>query len=120
SAAVISSGLCRVLADIVARDSGASGTLMLNTIDEFTGSVLTPSEAKISNASAVAYDFTTTCAFDVTGTWGAAQAGETLAGTTSAAWIPGAPVSSVFGQTGAVGNLTGDVTTSGSSAATIA
>jgi len=120
TAGVLSNGVWRVLADIAARGSGASGTLMLNTIAEFTGSALTPSEAKISNTSAVAYDFTTSCAFDVTGTWGAAQAGETLTGTTAAAWIPGAPVSSVFGQTGAVGNLTGDVTTSGSSAATIA
>jgi hypothetical protein len=93
--------------------SGASGSLLINTIAEFTGTTLTASEASMVNTAAVAFDFTTSCAFDVTAQWAAAQAGETVTAV-GAAWIPGAPVTSVNGSIGAVsvGTVTSIATTS--------
>lgn len=95
SAGVLANGVWRQDSTITARGSGASGAFMLNTIVEFTGSALAPSETKILNTSAVAYDFTTSCVLDIKATWGAAQAGEVIKGSNVAAWIPGAPVTSV-------------------------
>lgn len=92
--------------------SGASGSLLINTIAEFTGTTLTASEASMVNTAAVAFDFTTSCAFDVTAQWAGAQAGESISAV-GAAWIPGAPVSSVNGSIGAVsvGTVTSVATT---------
>jgi hypothetical protein len=73
---------------------------------------------RIFNSSAVAFTYSNTCALEVKATWSAAQSGELIKGTGAKAQIGGAPVSSVFGQTGAVANLSGAVTTSGSSVTT--
>jgi hypothetical protein len=74
---------------------------MVNTIYEATGGALTPTESKMLNTSTVAFDFTTACAFDLTAQWGAAQGTESITGTNVAAYVPGAPVTSVAGATGA-------------------
>jgi hypothetical protein len=101
-AGVLTNGTFRFWLLITARGSGAGGSFITNGIAEFTGSALTPSEIKVLNTSTVAYDFTTSCAFDITAQWGAAQSGELITGTNAAAWFPGAPVTSVGGLTGAV------------------
>jgi hypothetical protein len=85
-----SNAAARLMFDMHAVGNGASGALLINTIAEFTGTTLTPSEAAIVNTAAVAFDFTTACAFDVTAQWAAAQAGESISAVGSA-WIPGPP-----------------------------
>lgn len=102
AAGVLTNGTFRVWLDIAARGTGAGGSFITNGLAELSGSLLAATDAKILNASAVAYDFTTTCVMDVTAQWGGAQVGESITGTNAAAWIPGAPVTSAFSQTGAV------------------
>lgn len=101
-AGAVTNGTFRMWLMVTAQGSGAGGSLMTNGLAEFTGSALAPSELKVLNTSAVAFDFTSTCAMDMTAQWGAAQVGESISGTNAAAWIPGAPVISVAGLTGAV------------------
>lgn len=91
----------RVIGDLHPVGSGAGGSLLLNSIIEATAGTLVASEAKIVNTSAVAFDFTTACTFDVTATWAGAQVGE-LVQAVGSAMIGGAPVTSVNGSTGAV------------------
>jgi hypothetical protein len=87
---------------ITAIGSGAGGAFITNGLFEMSGQTTqTPTIWRAPNASNVAFDFTTACAFDITAQWGAAQVGETVAATNAAAWIPGAPVTSVDGSTGA-------------------
>ena len=102
AAGAITNGTFRVWLDIAARGTGAGGSFITNGLAELSGSLLAATDAKILNASDVAYNFTTTCVMDVTAQWGAAQVGELITGTNVAAWIPGAPVTSVGGLTGAV------------------
>ncbi len=102
AAGAITNGVFRADATISASGSGASGNLIVNTILEFTSSAETPSEVKVLNSSLVAFDFTTSCAFEIKAQWGAGQSGEEILGTGVAAYIPGAPVTSVNGMTGAV------------------
>jgi hypothetical protein len=86
---------------ITAIGTGASGAFNTNGVVDFVTSGITPDSYGIVNTSNVSYDFTTSCAFDVTGTWAAATMGEALTGTNVGLWVPGAPVTSVMGQTGA-------------------
>ena len=102
SAGVLTNGTWRMWLGVTAIGTGASGAFNTNGVAEFTGSALTPSELKFLNTSNVSYDFTTTCAMDVTAQWGGAQSGESITGTGVVAYVPGAPVTSVNGQTGAV------------------
>ena len=101
-AGILSNGSFRFWLRITARGSGAGGAFMTNGFAEFSGSALTASEVKVVNTSTVAFDFTTSCAFDITAQWGGAQSGESITGTNAGVWFPGAPVTSVGGLTGAV------------------
>lgn len=102
AAGVVTNGSFRFWLMISARGSGAGGAFMTNGLVEMSGSALTGTVSKVLNTSNVAFDFTTACVFDMTAQWGAGQVGESITGTNVAAWIPGAPVSSVQGLTGAV------------------
>jgi hypothetical protein len=93
--------------NLTAIGTGAGGAFITNGLTIFgaqPGATNTAPKTmgSASNTSNVAYDFTTSCAFDVTATWGSAVSGDLITGTNVALWIPGAPVSSVNGQTGAV------------------
>ena len=101
-AGAVTNGTWRMWLTITSIGTGAGGSFMTNGMAGLVGSALSPSEAAILNTANVAYDFTTTCVMDVTAQWGAAQVGELITGTNVAAWIPGAPVTSVNGMTGAV------------------
>jgi hypothetical protein len=102
AAGALTNGTFRLWLDIAARGTGAGGSFITNGLAELSGSTLTDTTGKVLNTTAVAYDFTTTCVMDVTAQWGGAQVGELITGTNVAAWIPGAPVTSVNGLTGAV------------------
>jgi hypothetical protein len=101
-AGALTNGTFRLWLMITGRGTGAGGSFITNGLAEFSGSALTPTDSKVLNTSTVAFDFTTSCAFDMTATWAAAQVAELITGTNVAAWIPGAPVTSVDGLTGAV------------------
>lgn len=107
---------------LIARTVGATGTIFVADGILTTGSSLTPGEIIFSNptlGTAVTIDTTATQVVDLTATWGTG-ATNSITGYTFEMVGPGSAVSSVFGQTGAVANLSGDVTTSGSSVTTIA
>ena len=102
-AGVLANGTFRLWLMITAQGSGAGGSLMTNGLAEFSGSGIAPSEVKVLNTSAIAFDFTTACAFDMTAQWGGAQVGESISGTNAAAWTPGAGAAGAAGATGATG-----------------
>jgi hypothetical protein len=118
--ASVTTGVWNLDCVMTTRTTGASGTQIANCIFVGTGSTLTPAEAAMQVSSAWTIDTTATQAIDLQATWSTATGAPTITSTNVAAWIPGAPVTSVFTQTGAVPDLSGDVTTSGSSATTIA
>lgn len=117
--ASVTNGTWRLRCMVTTRTAGAGGTQIANCIFEGTGATLTPGEAPLQTSSTWSIDTTATQVIDIAATWSTTTGAPTITSTNVAAWIPGAPVTSVFGQTGAVGNLTGDVTTSGSLATTI-
>lgn len=101
-AGLLTNGTFRFWLMITARGTGAGGAFSTNGIILMSGSALIPTVTKVLNASPVAFDFTTSCVFDMTAQWGAAQVGELMTGTEAAAWIPGAPVINVAGLVGAI------------------
>jgi hypothetical protein len=116
--ASVTNGVWNLDCDVTTRTAGASGTQIANCIFVGTGSTLTPGEAAMQVSSAWTIDTTATEAVDVQATWSTATGSPTITATNIAAWIPGAPVTSVLGQTGAVPNISGDCTTTNSSAIT--
>ncbi len=111
-AGALTNGVFRMDGTLTARGAGAGGSFILNSIAEFTGAALAPSTSKMLNTSAVAYDFTTPCVFDVTATWGQATSGESITGTDAAMWIPGAAITGLDCTTSTGGVLT-KITSSG-------
>ncbi len=101
-AGVLSNGVWRLWLGVTAIGTGAGGAFNTNGIAEFTGAALVASEIKVLNTSNVSYNFTTSCVLNVTAQWGGAQSGESIIGTGVVAYVPGAPVTSVGGLTGAV------------------
>jgi collagen type VII alpha len=110
--ASITNGAWRLRCMVTTRTTGASGTQIANCIFEGTGATLTPGEAAMFTSSAWTIDTTATEVIDVVATWSTATGSPTLTSTNVAAWIPGAPVTSVFGQTGVVGAV-GDIGATG-------
>lgn len=102
-----------------ARTVGASGTIIANNAVGF-GQSLAGLGLGFLNTTAVTVDTTATQVFTLTAQWGTADVDNTITLSNLVGASPGSAVSSVFGQTGAVANLSGDVTTTGSSATTIA
>ena len=106
---------------LIARTIGATGTIFVADGLLTTGSTITPGETIFSNptlGTAVTIDTTGTNVVDLTATWGTG-ATNSITGYTFELVGPGSAVSSVFGMTGAIANLSGGVTTSGSSVATV-
>jgi hypothetical protein len=87
---------------VTTRTAGSSGTQIANCIFEGTGATLTPGEAPMQTSSAWTIDTTATKVIDLVATWSTATGAPTITSTNVAAWIPGAPVTSVNGMTGAV------------------
>ena len=100
--ASVTNGVWRLNCMLTTRTAGASGTQIANCIFEGTGSTLTPGEAPLQTASTWTIDTTATQALDVVATWSTATGSPTITSTNVAAWIPGAPVTSVNTKTGAV------------------
>jgi hypothetical protein len=98
----ITNGTWRLNCGLTTRTTGASGTQIANCIFEGTGATLTPGEAALQTSSTWTIDTTATQAIDVVATWSTTTGAPTITSTNIAAWIPGAPVTSVNGQTGAV------------------
>ncbi len=101
----ITNGVWRMLCNVTTRTAGASGTQIANCITELAPSslsVLTPASASMQTASTWTVDTTGTLAIDLQATWDSVTGSPTITATNVAAWIPGAPVSSVGGLTGAV------------------
>lgn len=100
--ASVTNGAWRLSCGVTTRTTGGSGTQIANCIFEGTGSTLTPGEAPLFTSSTWTIDTTATQAIDIAATWSTTTGSPTITSTNIAAWIPGAPVTSVGGQTGAV------------------
>lgn len=117
--ASVTNGVWNLECDVTTRTAGASGTQIANCIFVGTGSTLTPGEAPMFVSSAWTIDTTATEAIDLQATWSTATGSPTIASTNIAAWIPGAPVTSVWGATGAVApNLTANMPVVGAGTST--
>ena len=117
----VTDGMYSGFVRLVARTVGATGTIFVADGLLTTGSTITPGETIFSNptlGTAVTIDTTGTNVVDLTATWGTG-ATNSITGYTFELVGPGSAVSSVFGMTGAIANLSGGVTTSGSSVATV-
>ena len=100
--ASVTTGVWRLRCAVTTRTAGASGTQIANCIFEETGATLTPGEAPMQTSSTWTIDTTATQVIDLVATWSTAVGSPTITSTNVAAWIPGAPVTSVGGLTGAV------------------
>jgi hypothetical protein len=103
--ALITNGTWRLHCGVTTRTAGVSGTQIANCIFEMAPSslsVLTPGEASMQASAAWTVNTTGTLALDLQAAWDATTGSPSITATNVAAWIPGAPVTSVFGQTGAV------------------
>lgn len=99
---VATNGVWRLFCGITTRTAGASGTQIGNCIFEATGATLTAAgEGAMQTASTWTVDTTGTLAVDLQATWDSTTGAPTITATNVAAWIPGAPVTSVAGATGA-------------------
>lgn len=116
--ASVTNGTWELKCNVTTRTAGVSGTQIANCIFTGTGATITPGEAPMQTASTWTVDTTGTLALDLQATWSTTTGAPTITATNVAAWIPGSPVTSVFGATGAIANISGDCTTSGSSAIT--
>jgi len=98
----VTNGTWRLVCGLTTRTAGASGTQIANCTFEGTGTTLTPGEAPMQTASTWTMDTTATKVLDIQATWSTTTGAPTITSTNIAAWIPGAPVTSVFGSTGAI------------------
>lgn len=117
----LSNSLYSACLRLTARTVGASGTISVNNILSMTGTTVAPGEANFTNptpGTAVTINTTTTQIVDLRVIF-QLNATNSITGTNLVMTSPGSAVSSVFGQTGAVGNLSGDASTSGSSVVTV-
>jgi hypothetical protein len=91
---------------VTQRTSGGSGTQIANCQFTASGATLTaPAVAAMQTSSTWTIDTTATNVVDLQATWDSTTGAPTITATNVAAWIPGAPVSSVGGQTGAVSGI---------------
>lgn len=102
-------GVWKLHCPITTRTTGASGTQIANCIFEATGPTLTPGEAAMQTSSTWTIDTTAGQAIDLQATWDSTTGAPTITSTNVAAWIPGAPVTSVAGKTGAVTLAASDI-----------
>jgi hypothetical protein len=95
-------GTWKLDCDITTETAGSGGTQIANCMFVMTGTLFTPRAYAMPATSTWSINTTTTNVVDLQATWSTSTGAPTLTSTTVAAWIPGAPVSSVFGLTGAV------------------
>ena len=100
--ASVTLGTWRVRCMVTTRTTGASGTQIANCIFEGTGATLTPGESPMQTSATWTIDTTATQVIDLQATWSTATGAPSITSTNVAAWIPGAPVTSVAGLIGAV------------------
>lgn len=101
----VTNGVWRLRCVVTTRTASASGTQIANCIFETAPSslsILTPATASMQTSSTWTVDTTGTLAIDLQAAWDATTGAPTITATNVAAWIPGAPVTSVAGLTGAV------------------
>jgi hypothetical protein len=118
----VTNGVWRLRCVVTTRTAGSSGTQIANCIFETAPSslsVLTPAAASMQSSSTWTVDTTGTIAIDLQAAWDSTTGAPSITATNVGAWIPGAPVTSVFGQTGAVDIpiTTTDISTPGNPAA---
>lgn len=117
--ASVTNGVWRLRCGLTTRTTGASGTQIANCIFEGTGATITAGESPMQTASTWTIDTTATKVIDIQATWSTATGSPTITATNVVAWIPGAPVTSVWGATGAVApNLTANVPVIGAGTST--
>lgn len=104
--ASVTTGVWRLRCIITTRTAGSSGTQIANCIFEGTGATITPENVPMQVSTAWTVNTTTTNTIDLQATWSTTTGAPTITSTNVAAWIPGAPVSSVNGATGAVNTAT--------------
>jgi hypothetical protein len=101
--ASVTNGTWRLRCGVTTRTTGGSGTQIANCIFEMTGATIAaPGQAPMQTSSTWTVDTTATNAIDLQATWSTATGSPTITATNIAAWIPGAPVTSVNTKTGAV------------------
>lgn len=101
--ASVTLGTWQFLCGVTTRTAGASGTQIANCTFGVTGATLTaPGEFPMQVSSTWTIDTTTGEAIDLQATWDSTTGAPTISCSNIAAWIPGAPVTSVGGLTGAV------------------
>ena len=100
--ASVNTNVWRIRCIVTTRTAGSSGTQIANCIFEETGSAPYPQNVSMQIASAWTIDTTATQVIDLVATWSTAVGAPTITSTNVAAWIPGAPVTSVGGLTGAI------------------
>ena len=86
---VLTNKVGRLKAIVTCRTAGATGTFIVNTIFETAGSALTSQEAQVLKTTTVTLDTTGTLAWDLTATWSAASASDTITGTNFVMFTPG-------------------------------
>ncbi len=97
-------GVWRLLCTVTTRTTGASGTQIANCLMETTGTTLSENALilPLQTSSTWTIDTTVGEAIDVVATWSTSTGAPSITSTNIAAWIPGAPVTSVNTLTGAV------------------
>ena len=98
----VTTDVWRIRCVVTTRTAGASGTQIANCLYEASGSAPYASSESMQTSSTWTIDTTATQAIDLVATWSTATGAPTITSTNVAAWIPGAPVTSVNGMTGAV------------------
>ena len=81
---------------------GAACAVLVEDMSLISASGVATGDLKKFQGTGTTFDCTATQAFDVKAQWGAAQVGESVFGQGVGLYIPGAPVTSVNGRTGAV------------------
>jgi hypothetical protein len=111
--ASVTNGAWRLIATVTCRTTGAGGTLIVNTIFETTGTVLTPGDPAMVNTTTVTVDTTAAQTADLTVVWSAA--GQSITATNLDLALPGGGSASngvtfTIANAGATGTTTNTLT----------
>jgi hypothetical protein len=95
-------GTWQLRCGVTTRTAGVSGTQIANCVFLPTGTSALGTGFPMQTSATWTVDTTATLAVDLKATWDSTTGAPTITGSNIAAWIPGAPVTSVGGQVGAV------------------
>lgn len=99
----VTNGTWQMNCIVTTRTTGAGGAQIANCQFTMSGATLTsPQIEPLQTASTWTMNTTTTEAVDLTAAWDSTTGSPTISCSNIAAWIPGSPVTSVNGQTGAI------------------